>query len=148
MTQMLLFIDIDESALEAVPRRPLSQRRKNGRQLCVFDLFEYEPRPPRPRCRADCANGPRPCPWVGCRYHLFLDVNEDTGAIKFNFPGLEPWELEHSCALDVAEAGEGTPLRLSELGELYGVGPERMRQIVNDALASAHEVATAMVVEL
>lgn len=27
--------------------------------------------------RADCIDGPRPCPWVGCRLHLAIEVAED-----------------------------------------------------------------------
>ena len=26
--------------------------------------------PDRPRTRADCLKGPRPCPWIMCRHHL------------------------------------------------------------------------------
>ena len=33
---------------------------------------------------ADCVDRPRPCPWVGCKYHLLLDVNTDTGTITLN----------------------------------------------------------------
>lgn len=29
---------------------------------------------PRPRTRGDCLAEARPCPWVGCRYHLLLDA--------------------------------------------------------------------------
>lgn len=29
---------------------------------------------PRPRTRADCLQEARPCPWVGCKYHLLLEV--------------------------------------------------------------------------
>lgn len=29
---------------------------------------------PRPRTRADCLDGPRPCPWVACRHHLLFEV--------------------------------------------------------------------------
>lgn len=28
----------------------------------------------RPLTRADCVDGPRPCPWVGCRHHLLIEV--------------------------------------------------------------------------
>ena len=59
----------------------------------------------RPRTRAECADAPRPCPWVACKHHLYLDINPRTGSIKINFPDLEPWELPHTCALDVAEQG-------------------------------------------
>ncbi len=29
---------------------------------------------PRPKTRADCQAEARPCPWVGCRHHLLLEV--------------------------------------------------------------------------
>ena len=29
---------------------------------------------PRPRTRNDCLEEARPCPWVGCRYHLLLEI--------------------------------------------------------------------------
>ena len=29
---------------------------------------------PRPRTRADCLDGPRPCPWASCRHHLLFEV--------------------------------------------------------------------------
>ena len=28
----------------------------------------------RPLTRAECKDGPRPCPWVSCRHHLLLEV--------------------------------------------------------------------------
>jgi len=62
---------------------------------------------------------------VGCLYNLYLDVNEDTGSIKFNFPDLEPWEVDESCVLDVAARGEHT---LEECGALMNLTRERIRQ--------------------
>jgi hypothetical protein len=29
----------------------------------------------RPRTRAECKDEPRPCPWVACKHHLYLDIN-------------------------------------------------------------------------
>lgn len=42
----------------------------------------------RPRTVADCRDGPRPCPWVGCRFNLLADVLED-GSLVLNaaYPG-------------------------------------------------------------
>ena len=48
------------------------------------DLVQLRLTNPRPKTRADCIGDPRPCPWVGCKYHLFLDVIPKTGSIVFN----------------------------------------------------------------
>lgn len=85
----------------------------------------------RPTDRVECRNAARPCPWVSCKYHLYLDVNEDTGSIKLNFPNKEVWELEETCVLDRADKGETT---LDEVGRLNNVSRERIRQIEGKAL--------------
>ena len=81
---------------------------------------------PRPESRAECREEMRPCPWVACKHHLYLDINPETGSIKINFPDLEPWELKHTCALDVAERGGIT---LEEVGEIMNLTRERIRQV-------------------
>ncbi len=86
-----------------------------------------------PKTRSACRSGPRPCPFVSCRFHLYLDVNEKTGSIKINFPDSEPWDLDVSCALDVAEARDG--MSLVELGKLLNLTRERARQLEQCALA-------------
>ena len=80
----------------------------------------------RPVTRAECREGARPCPWVACKHHLYLDINPRTGSIKLNFPDLEPWELQHTCALDVAENGA---LTLEEIGLITNLTRERVRQV-------------------
>jgi hypothetical protein len=82
--------------------------------------------PQRPRTRADCASVPRPCPWVGCRFNTFLDVDDD-GRIRFNGEG-DPDERDprFSCALDVADEG-GASLR--DVGDLLGFTREAARQL-------------------
>lgn len=80
----------------------------------------------RPESRDDCRTGERPCPFVSCKYHLFLDVNPHTGSVKLNFPDLEVWELSETCALDVADRGGIT---LEEVGELLNLTRERIRQV-------------------
>lgn len=72
---------------------------------------------PRPSTRSECKDGPRPCPYVSCRHHLYLDVNPHNGSIKFNFPDKEVWELEQTCSLDVAEEGG---VELHVVGDLVG----------------------------
>jgi len=81
---------------------------------------------PRPTKRSECMEEMRPCPWVACKHHLYLDINPETGSIKINFPELEPWELKHTCALDVAERGGIT---LEEVGEIMNLTRERIRQV-------------------
>jgi hypothetical protein len=81
---------------------------------------------PRPSTRMECLSEQRPCPWVACKHHLYLDVNPETGSIKINFPDLEPWELSDTCALDVADRGGIT---LEEVGEIMNLTRERIRQV-------------------
>jgi hypothetical protein len=80
----------------------------------------------RPKSRADCVNGPRPCVFISCKYNLFVDVNPRTGSVKLNFPDKEIWELKDSCALDVADRGGVT---LEEVGDIMNLTRERVRQI-------------------
>jgi hypothetical protein len=88
----------------------------------------------RPVTREDCVQGTnavRPCPFVSCKHHLALDVSPETGAIKLNFPHLEVWEMDETCALDVADRGGVT---LEEVGAAMNVTRERARQIETRAL--------------
>ncbi len=80
----------------------------------------------RPQTREECLNGPRPCPYVACKHHLFLDVNPETGSIKLNFPDLDVWEMKDTCSLDVADRGGIT---LEEVGEILNLTRERIRQV-------------------
>ena len=86
----------------------------------------------KPRTRAECADGPRPCPYVSCQHHLYLDVSTRTGAIKLNFPDLEVWDMNESCALDVADRGGTT---LEDVGAIMNLTRERIRQVEVKALA-------------
>ena len=90
----------------------------------------------RPETREDCRLSERPCPFVSCKYHLYLDVNPRTGSIKLNFPDLEVWELPETCALDVAERGGMT---LEEVGELLNLTRERIRQVESKGIDKIRE---------
>ncbi len=86
----------------------------------------------RPKTRAECVDGERPCPFVSCKHHLYLDVSARTGAIKLNFPDLEVWEMTETCALDVADRGGTT---LEEVGAIMNLTRERIRQVEVKGLA-------------
>ena len=83
----------------------------------------------RPAHRDECASIPRPCPFVSCRHHLYLDVRAD-GSIKLNFPDKEPDELTVTCSLDLAEDG---PRTLDAIAAMMGMSKERARQIESEA---------------
>ncbi len=102
----------------------------------LYRLIESQ----RPKTRADCMNGPRPCLFVSCKHNLYLDVNPETGSIKLNFPDKEIWELQYTCALDVAEKGGIT---LEEVGEIMNLTRERIRQVETRGLMKLREATEA-----
>ena len=114
-------------------RGVLGRGRSVGVDILRKEIVEFvEPRR-LPARRSECREGERPCPYVSCRFHLFLDVNEHTGRITFNFPvGVEVWDLPETCALDVAEGGLRT---LEEIGILMHITRERVRQLTVQAEA-------------
>lgn len=103
----------------------------------------------RPKTRGECLNGEhgqRPCPFVGCVRHLFLDVNEDSGSIKINHPPADDsdealvatlYAMGDTCSLDVADRGGAT---LEECGSLVNVVRERCRQLEEKSLARLREL--------
>jgi hypothetical protein len=85
----------------------------------------------RPRDRSECESGPRPCPWVGCRFNLYLDVRAD-GVMRVNFPDRDPDGMTASCSLDLASDG---PRTLDQVATLMGMSRERARQIEEQAMS-------------
>lgn len=104
---------------------------------------EYEPRGPRPVTRADCKGQDRPCPWVSCAAHLYLDVDENTGALKINFPDLEVWELPFSCSIDEAEASDDG-MTLEEVAARTNLTRERVRQLEERVKREVRPIAEAI----
>lgn len=97
----------------------------------------------RPRQRSDCPTF-RPCPFVSCRYHLYLDVTR-RGRLRINFPEKDLDDLEVTCALDVAEEG---PKTLEEIGRIMGgISRERVRQIEQAALNALRSQGGSVLVE-
>ncbi|EDM80701.1 DNA-binding protein AsgB [Plesiocystis pacifica SIR-1] len=106
--------------------KTIAMKRLTKEELRIGALLYPEKTYWRPESRGECANVARPCPYVSCKYHLYIDVNPRTGSIKINFPDREVWELNNSCALDVAEQGGIT---LEEVGEILNLTRERIRQV-------------------
>jgi hypothetical protein len=115
-----------------VRARTISVKRMTKRELEIGKLLYPETDYYKPKTRAECAEGPRPCPYVSCKHHLFIDVSPRTGAIKLNFPDLEVWELGESCALDISDRGGTT---LEDVGAIMNLTRERIRQVEVKALA-------------
>jgi len=95
--------------------------------VLVPDGSDYHRKPKR---RSECLDGPRPCPWVSCRYHLYLDIRAD-GVLRINFPDRDPHEMAFTCALDMANDG---PRTLDQVAGLLGMSRERVRQIEEKVL--------------
>lgn len=92
----------------------------------------------RPRTRAECLTSPRPCPWVGCRYHLFWELAPRHFSIPpSQIDSLSPDKcasfiesMPTSCVLDIVQDG----MTLEETGKLFGITRERVRQIQAKAM--------------
>ena len=124
--------------------RTISIKRLSKRALDLGRRLYPEAVADRPATRAECQGAERPCPYVSCKHHLYLDVNERTGSIKLNFPDLEVWEMPETCALDVAEGGGST---LEEVGEMMNITRERIRQLETRIVASLAASLSAQGIE-
>jgi hypothetical protein len=118
--------------------KTIAMKRLTREELRIGALLYPPVDLPRPVFRAQCQGSDRPCPWVSCKHHLYLDVNSETGSIKLNFPDLEPWEMNETCALDVADRGGIT---LEEVGEIMNLTRERIRQVEVRGLLKLKAVA-------
>jgi hypothetical protein len=125
----------------AVRARTISVKRMTKRELEIGRLLYPETGYEKPHAREECLEGPRPCPFVSCKHHLFIDVSPRTGAIKLNFPDLEVWDMGESCALDVADRGGTT---LEDVGAIMNLTRERIRQVEVKALAKLEALRDMM----
>lgn len=102
----------------------------------VLPLFKHQVEQPldRPKTRGECEGGPRPCPFVGCRHHNYLEVKGKL--IRLNHPDKEPEDLDPaaSCSLDVADRGEHV---MDDIAPVLGVSHEYIRQIESKGLRAA-----------
>jgi hypothetical protein len=106
--------------------KTIAPKRLTKEEIRLQQLLPVYEDEARPRARGECKGMERPCPYVSCKHHLYLDVNPETGSIKLNFPDLEVWEMADTCSLDVADRGGIT---LEEVGEILNLTRERIRQV-------------------
>ena len=116
-----------------VRSKTIAPKRLTRDEKRLSELLVYPDDVDRPASRHECMTTmQRPCPFVSCSHHLYLDVNPETGAIKLNFPHLEVWEMAETCSLDVADRGGIT---LEEVGAILNLTRERIRQVEVRGLA-------------
>lgn len=126
----------DDKRAKFQQKRMTLTRRDMSRTHLLF--FEY-PEVDRPKTRKDCEFGPRPCPFVSCRHHLYLDANP-SGSVTFAHGNADVDQIPETCALDVAGRG---PHTLEEVGDILALTKERLRQIEFNALAKMRQHPTA-----
>jgi hypothetical protein len=117
--------------------RTISIRRLSKAELNRGRMLYPEADYWRPTTREECKDMERPCPFVSCKYHLYIDVHPVRGSIKLNFPDVDVWEMTETCALDVADRGGIT---LEEVGEIMNLTRERVRQVETAGLAKLQAI--------
>lgn len=86
-----------------------------------------------PTVRSECIDGPRPCQWVSCRYHLW-EVSIRPGRRWYRDQTPASRVRAHSgesCALDLAEIGG---MDRPHVARVLGMTRERVRQIETQAI--------------
>lgn len=91
----------------------------------------------RPACRSECRDLSRPCPYVTCRYHLLVDIGSDGRLLKMReFDENDPdsiaaaiEEMDETCALDVADRGGVTSVRVADL---VGIRRQGVEEIISE----------------
>jgi len=72
-----------------------------------------------PRTRAECGDGPRPCPWMRCKWHLASD-----SAIPVR-------EMTETCTLDVSEDGG---VAMGDISDILGTTRQNIDIVITRAL--------------
>jgi len=134
----------EQRAITLSPSRTTKRERRrirNETAAIIAEIGDYE----RPQTRGDCLRVPRPCPFVSCRYNLYLDIAPRTGSLKLNFPDINPGEMAESCVLDIADRSGAT---LEDVGAAMNLTRERVRQLEVKALRKLESGASPTLREL
>lgn len=92
---------------------------------------------------SDGMNCARPCPYVGCKHHLLIEVNPDTGDMTKAVPFDETSQDDvgdvlsgraQTCSLDVANEGAIAP---KQIGALLNVSRQRVEFIAERGVSKA-----------
>ncbi|KKR05455.1 MAG: RNA polymerase sigma factor [Candidatus Peregrinibacteria bacterium GW2011_GWC2_39_14] len=86
----------------------------------------------RAKTRGGCVGVYRPCPHISCSHNLYLNVNEETGAVSLNNAGVDVLAVDpdKSCALDIADAGEHSLEEIQAAMPSLSIGVvERIEQV-------------------
>lgn len=113
------------------------ERRKCPRRSPALSIIppDWKPKPGVPPKRSACRGKEKACPYIRCRYHLWLKLSEDRDGNPKR--GARPpsilWPMSRAaCALAVAEQlyERGEELTNVEVGEMLGVSDEMIRHII------------------
>lgn len=131
--KIFLYRNISEGVVE--------QKKKIKEMEGFTELITYN----KPKTRGECKKMSRPCLFVSCKHHLYLDISEKTGTIKFYHPEKKIWELEETCALDVADRGG---VRLDDIADILNQTKERVRQVESKAIKKMKEICEEKGIDL
>ena len=124
---------------ESLGNAPLTraEREELARDLEALGDVRFGP----PADDRDCPRGP--CPRVGCRHHVYLEVKGDRTIL--NWPGRHVDELEETCSLRAARAAairrqeserhDAPAMSYPEVGRLLNLTAETIRIDEKNALA-------------
>lgn len=132
-------------SLGTEPLRPRERARlaRIERELVALHIDQH-----RPRRRSDCPPDDSPCPFVSCRHHLALEVEQRPGlkpAVKLMFPDRQLAEMAETCSLRVARRQEALreTLTTEQVGALMNLTAERVRQDEQRALRKVRAALAA-----
>lgn len=87
----------------------------------------------KPKTRADCPPANEPCPYLNCRYHLWVDVTRKGEVRESRVFG----DLEHTCALNEVDKVGSDKSTLETVSQAMHCSRQRIDQLVQEALKKA-----------